>query len=211
MRKKLTIAAILVIVLALLAAGTWAFFTTEGETTNVITTGNIKLAISEKQLVEGGEIDYTTETITGVMPSREVSKIVRIENTGDNDLWARARVNIKVVAADGETELGNEPVIAVPGSGWDLTGDWYYYINPVDSGDATMPLIESVKFSEKMGNEYQGCTVTVTVEAQGVQVANNPADNYIGAAGAAGWPDGGFVEPTTAPTATPDPTPDPQV
>ena len=43
MKKKWTIAAVLVLAVALLAVGTWAYFSAVGRADNVITMGSVKL------------------------------------------------------------------------------------------------------------------------------------------------------------------------
>lgn len=48
MKKKWTIAAVLVLVVALLAVGTWAVFSAVGQADNVITMGSVKLALHDE-------------------------------------------------------------------------------------------------------------------------------------------------------------------
>ena len=51
---------------------------------------------------------------------------------------------------------------------------WWYYNEPLDNGEITDPIFEQVSFSaEKLGNKYEGATLTITVTASAVQVANN--------------------------------------
>ncbi|MFW5617801.1 MAG: SipW-dependent-type signal peptide-containing protein, partial [Prevotella pectinovora] len=47
MKRKLLILSALAICIAMLAAGTLAYFTSEGKAHNVITTGGVKIAVQE--------------------------------------------------------------------------------------------------------------------------------------------------------------------
>jgi len=58
---------------------------------------------------------------------------------------------------------------------WSVNVDgWCYYLTPVGIGDITSAFTESVTLDSSVGNDYQGCTITITVTAQAVQSANNP-------------------------------------
>lgn len=197
MKKKLLILALIIILITLVGFGTLAYFTTEGRATNVITTGTVELTLTEMQLVsvegENGQAElkeqaYPDETITGIMPGTKVSKIPYIENTGTADFYARARAVKTVVAADGETELPNDVVsLNIDSEKW-IAGDdgWYYYNELLKPGDKPA-FFSEVAFAGSMGNEYQNCTVTIAVDAQGVQTKNNPIPEG-GVTEIPGWP-----------------------
>lgn len=76
-------------------------------------------------------------------------------------------------------EVGQEklPMVTCPmGEDWVLGDDGcYYYKEALAPGKSTTPLMEEVRFAPEMGNPYQGCTAYVTIHAQAVQAANNPA------------------------------------
>ena len=69
MKRKLLILSVLAICLAILAAGTFAYFTSEDTAHNVITTGGVKIAVQE-----WADEEKTTpfEDLTGVMPNTTV-------------------------------------------------------------------------------------------------------------------------------------------
>ena len=48
MKKKWTIATVLLLAVALLAVGTWAYFSAVGTADNVITMGSVKLALHDE-------------------------------------------------------------------------------------------------------------------------------------------------------------------
>ena len=95
MKRKLLILSVLAICLATLAAGTIAYFNSEGKAHNVITTGGVEIAVQEW----ADEAKTTPfEDLTGVMPNTTVTKIAEIKNTGASDAWVRVKVekNIKL-------------------------------------------------------------------------------------------------------------------
>ena len=95
MKRKLLILSVLAICLAMLAAGTIAFFTAEGKSHNVITTGGVEIAVQEW----ADEAKTTPfEDLSGVVPNTTVTKIAEIKNTGASDAWVRVKVekNIKL-------------------------------------------------------------------------------------------------------------------
>ena len=73
-------------------------------------------------------------------------------------------------------------------SGWTEQDGWLYYTP--EGSDAVAPgaevvLFDGVKLAEEAGNQYQNSTVTITVQAQAVQVKNNPGETALTAQG---WP-----------------------
>lgn len=194
MKRKILFLSVLAICIAIAAAGTLAYFTAEGRAHNVITTGSINITVVEQQKLgdDGTLVAYPTDPITNVMPGMEISKIVRISNTGDNEAWIRVSVE-KLIKLNGDNPAANgitadaDMVEFTPGEKWVQKDGYYYYTDPVGAGESTEPLFESVKFAERMGNEYQGCTVNIKIYAQAVQTANNAPEG--GVTEVAGWPD----------------------
>lgn len=176
--------------LAILAAGSLAYFTAEGRARNVITTGSIKISVVEQQLVDDKLIDYPNEKITNVMPGAEISKIVTIKNTGSSEAWIRVKVDKSIARADkGESDVSLVR-LDFDTENWVGKDGYYYYKKPVPAGESTTALFGTVTFDPQMGNEYQNCEVSIDVIAQAVQTANNtPADGDV--TKAAGWPEKG--------------------
>lgn len=185
MKKKLVLGGALVLLVALMAWGTWAYFTTEAHVTNVITTGTIQISLDEKTT---GGAEFPVNGVHGVMPGTSVDKLVTVQNDGTGDSWIRVGVASTITGADGKTlplRLADQSDalqfdIQV---GWIYGGDgYYYYTNPLRGTDdthsgatekTTGPLFTKVTFNPKMPNKYQGCTVNIAVSAQAVQVKNN--------------------------------------
>ena len=147
MKRKLLILSVLVICIATLAAGTLAYFTSEGTAHNVITTGGVEIAVQE-WADEGRQTPF--EDLTGIMPGMTVTKIAEIRNTGASEAWVRVKVE-KNIRLQGDSTKALKP------------------------GEVTAPIFTAVTFGTAMGNEYQNATATVDVFAQAVQTANNGA------------------------------------
>ena len=169
MKRKLLLLSVLAICVATLAAGTLAYFSADGTARNVITTGNVSIAVEE-----WADADKTQpfEDLTGIMP-------------GEADAWIRVRLtgNIRLTG-DGTPD----PSLVKPDlntTDWTLGLDGYLYCNKaIRPGETTAPLFTCVTFDAGMGNEYQNATATVHVAAEAVQTANNG----VTALEALGWP-----------------------
>ena len=189
MKKKVLYIAIVVICLALITGGTYAYFTTSDTARNVITSGGIEVKVVEQQLVNGTLQPYPSQPIP-VMPATTVSKIVSVQST-EQAAWVRMNYTLTVYDADGKKmeipadELAKVIVIASDTANWTLKDGWWYYNTAVKGGETTKPLFEEVEFSgPHMDNKYQLCTVVIDVTAQAVQKANNGATVWE----ALGWP-----------------------
>ena len=87
MKKKWTIATVLLLAVALLAVGTWAYFSAVGTADNVITMGSVKLALHDE---DGNGNPFTT---VRVMPGSVVNKVVYVENVGTGAFYTRVRAH----------------------------------------------------------------------------------------------------------------------
>ena len=194
MKKKWTIATVLLLAVALLAVGTWAYFSAVGRADNVITMGSVKLALHDE---DGAGQPFTT---VSAMPGSVVDKVVYVENVGSGAFYTRVKITPEVVAENGEIipldaserlltlELNDKDWIAGEGG-------YYYYHGSVDPETATSNLFKQVKFSKDMGNEYQNTTVHIYVTAEAVQTANLDKYGPIDV-----WKHVGTVEASTSST-----------
>lgn len=188
MKKKLIAAALLVIGLAILSAGTIAYFTSSTTAHNVITSGGVNITL-EEWADEVGKTPYPTDSVPA-MPGQTVTKIVTVKNT-DADAFVRAKFSIKVYSGDkdvtGELDNLDQAIVIKCDGDWEPgEGGWYYYNALLENGARTAPLFSQVEFDgPNMTNAYQNCTIKVDVVAQAVQAANNGPS----ALSAAGWPE----------------------
>lgn len=185
MNKKLVTLFISLLLISVVVTGTLAYFTRVSEPVhNVITTGDVDIALIEKALNDKGE-EVPFENVEGVMPGQSVSKRVRVENTGSGDAWVRIYVKPAITLKD--KTPGDPSVLSIDfdTANWTQQGDYWYYNHVLKAGATTPNLFENVTFTgEDMGNVYQGSTVTVTVRAEAVQSANNTNSALT----AGGWP-----------------------
>ncbi len=184
MKRKLVLTSAVVLILALLAAGTFAYFTKDARATNVITTGTIDITLNDE--IRGGEKTGTGWKLEGVMPGQAVEKKVSITNNGSAEAWLRVKLAVRVTVDGEEMPLtfgdGQSVLQFETGDGWLAQDGYYYYRNATKSGDTTGELFHGLQLNPLLPNAYQGCTVTVDVLAQAVQVKNNNV--YLTADGA---------------------------
>lgn len=188
MKKKIFVLAAVVVCIAIAATGTLAYFTTSDTARNVITSGTIDIDVVERMVIidENGketETEFPAEGIQGVMPGTAVSKVVQVENTGTGKAWIRVSVEAAIVSASGEA-LPTDVMTFEVLEGWTEKDGYYYYNEPVATGEVTGELFTEVNFAPSMGNEYQNCTANIVINAEAVQVANN-AETVLEAQG---WP-----------------------
>ena len=178
MKRKLLLIAVVIICCATLGFGSVAYFTASATAVNVITSGSIRIAIVEQQQNEDGTMAPYPEEAIPVMPGAEVSKIVTIRNEAEQEAWVRAKVTIAVLDADGEPmEVPEGMIVLGGGAAWKEKDGFFYYTKPLAGAAETESLFETVTFdAEAMDNAYQGCTVTVSVAAQALQVKNIPLE-----------------------------------
>lgn len=172
MKRKILCLSVIAIMLAILAAGTIAYFTAEGRARNVITTGSVEI-----ELKEWADENKTEpfKDLEGVMPNTTVTKIAEIKNIGKSDAWIRVKIQKSIelkYEGNPDTDLVE---LNLNDTDWITDGEYYYYKNALKPGETTTPIFTSVTFKAAMGNEYQDAKATVDVYAQAVQTANNPA------------------------------------
>lgn len=187
MKKKIFICALLVICLSVLAYGSAAYFTAEGTATNVITAGNLHIALKETAIPAAGGDPVPFADPVGVMPGQSVSKIVQIENTGESAAYVRVAVETAIQLADGkqgEVDLGLV-TMDIDTEKWVARDGFYYYADALKPGETSAPLFTAVTFAPEMDNLYQESTATVRILAYATQAAHN-GDSALDAAG---WPE----------------------
>lgn len=205
MKKKWTIATVLVLVVALLAVGTWAYFSAVGRADNVITMGSVKLALHDE---DGAGQPFTT---VSAMPGSVVNKVVYVENVGTGAFYTRVKITPEIINAANES-VPLDPserllVLDLNDTDWIAGADgYYYYKGALDPKAATANLFSRVTFSTKMGNEYQNATVHIYVTAEAVQTAN--LEKYAANDVRDVWKHVGTVEASTSSTQI-DPIPTP--
>ena len=181
-KLKIASIALVAIVMTFFAQGSFAFYSTVGKTTNVVTSGEIQFVIHETT-DQGTE--FPKEGVY-IMPGDVVSKEVSIENTCTHPFYLR----VKVVYGVDAQELSAEDCfkLNIDTNCWEYHEGWYYYKNILTPGEKTPHVFSHVEIvGNKVDNSYIGKTLSLTVSAQAVQSENNPiTDGQIYTA--SGWP-----------------------
>ena len=181
-KRRLLVAAPIVICLSILSYGTLAYFTAEDTAENVITAGSVDIELLE--MTDDGE-PFPTDGITGVMPGDSVSKIVTVKNTGNNPAYVRIALDMSVLTPESE-ELATDVIsLDINTEAWTEKGGYYYCNEILEAGAESAPLFTSVTFArEEMDNSYMDAVVHIDADAQAVQSQNNGANVWE----AIGWP-----------------------
>ncbi|NMD43670.1 MAG: hypothetical protein GYA86_10260 [Firmicutes bacterium] len=169
MKKKLLIGLSVVALVALLAVGTWAWFTATAEpVTNTFKAGTVEIVLHD-EFAEGG--------ITNWNPGDCTDKVVYVENTGSKKAYVRVKLTAGWYDEVGEEllNLSTNNVTYDIGEDWWLGEDgWYYYKGVLEAENTTSKLIETVCLGGAVtGNEYQGKTFKLEVKAEAVQASND--------------------------------------
>ena len=194
MKKKVLTMAAIAICASVAATGTLAYYTASDTAHNVITSGGVTIEVVETMKdAEGNITEFPTTPVAGVMPGASVSKIVSVQNTGENDAWVRVHVDTVIHKAPRVSAFNDLLPLEVDGvemitydfntTDWEQIGDYFFYWKPVppveldDQGNViagvTETLFENVSFAKEMGNDYQNCRIEINVEAEAIQVDNN--------------------------------------
>lgn len=182
LKQRLSTLALCAIVLTLIAQDTLAYYSVIGKATNVVTSGDIQLAIHE--MTDQGT-EFPAEGVY-IVPGDIVSKQVSIENVCDHPFYLR----VKVIYGIDSQELSAEDCfkLNINTDNWLFHEGWYYYKDILTPGQTTPNVFSHVEIvGSKVDNSYIGKTLTLTVRAQAVQSENNPVDD-MQTHTASGWP-----------------------
>ena len=182
MKKKFILLTVLAGVMLATAGGSIAYFTVAGTAANVITAGNVKMALHDE--ITQGEA-FSQQSLNAMMPGTTADKKVYVENTGDNAFYTRIRLDCSAQSPDGTTLGVNNIAFDFDTVNWQLgTDGWYYYQFAVEKNAKTKPLFTKVSLLPETGNDYMDADVRIKISAQAVQQANNGATVWQ----AVGWP-----------------------
>lgn len=167
MKKRNIIIFLTITLLALLViGGTMAWFTsTPDALENNFTAGTVEIEVDE----------HGFKDVEDVNPGDTYTKQVSVKSSGSKQTYVRVKLtpqwnpsNLSVHLVTLNTNDGAD-------DDWVFHDGWYYYKWILRPGALeTTLLLESVTFdSEEMGNEYQGATFTLKVEAEAVQASHD--------------------------------------
>lgn len=124
MKKKILSIALVVAMIAIIAAGSFAYFTDKDAETNTFTVGGVKIDLIEQQVNKDGTALEPFEQNQVLMPivgsaqgekddfgqpvaENYIDKMVTVKNTGKSDAWVRAYFAIPADLDDGFEESFN--------------------------------------------------------------------------------------------------------
>jgi hypothetical protein len=199
MKKKIiAMAALIVICLSILASGTLAYRVTALPDTSILATGNVEVAFSETVDENGKESADVLINSYDLMPGKSVNGVLQVYNIGPNAAWIRAYIDAYVVVNGEKKSLDatDNSIVTINYNTKDWAykdGYWYYKTalegNPADAhAYKTTHLVNSLTMNADVGNEYQGCTIVIEVEAQGVQRRHNGDGDGQTWEDVVGWP-----------------------
>lgn len=130
MKRKITLIAAAVICVSMIVQGTNAFFTDREKAHNVITTGDLDIKLVEKALPEDGGEFVPFENVIGVMPGKNVSKIVTVLNQGSQPAYVRVRLDKALKFAEGSSGAADWSLITcdMNTKDWTEKEGYFYYI-----------------------------------------------------------------------------------
>lgn len=157
--------------------GSLAWFTdTDSVTNSFATQGN---GTNESNGIKIEET-FDSELANKVLPGTNVNKDAKVKNTATYDQIIRVKFDKVWKNADGKnlntdfielkyqnTTTSNESNKWIEG-----TDGYFYYNGVVPAGEATAYLLDSVKLSDKVDNNYKNVGYDVIVHAEGIQAAN---------------------------------------
>lgn len=181
-RKVLLVILVLSVILAaVLAQSTLAYYSSVGKVTNVVTSGELVLKIREKT---ADDDDFPSDGVH-VIPGDTVSKQVSVENACDHPFYLR----MKLINSIDNASLSAADCLAmdINTQDWEVREDGYiYYRHILQPREISSPVFTQVQIlGEHVDQTYLGSTLSLTVAAYAVQSENNPADYPWEAAG---WP-----------------------
>jgi predicted ribosomally synthesized peptide with SipW-like signal peptide len=178
-KNKLLAVSAAVILLALVAGGTLAWFQYEDTAVNLVTTGSVEVSADFTMLSGGTEVRLEPDPDHPLMPGSERSGIVRVRNAGASPAYVRARVVKEWIRDGAPTGLSSDNIVLDFNSeDWTTIGDWFYYLQPLSRGSSSEPLFSEIMFANNgvpgvNDNVYQNTVIRLTVVAEAVQAANN--------------------------------------
>ncbi len=191
MKKKIISIALVVAMIAIIAAGSFAYFTDNEVKNNEFTVGNVDITLTEPNWDKTGFKDADT-----VYAGEALAKDPTVENTGKNPCFVR----VKVTGLDqfGENnmityESGNNYDPNNINSGWEYYNGYFYWTKPLvvagteneswNDGlvSKTNPLFDRVRMPVGLtGDETDVQPIVVTAEAVQAQGAMPSWSNAVG-------------------------------
>lgn len=168
MKKKIISIALVVAMIAIIAAGSFAYFTDTDSAENVFTVGNVKIKLTEPNWETQGKIDAET-----VYAGEPLAKDPTVTNDGANPCFVRVKVEgldcLKTAGASDIT-LRYNYVDGYNTADWTYKDGYYYYNHVLENkGDATTPVFTQIVIPTDLKGDVDATEYDVVVTAEAVQ------------------------------------------
>ena len=174
MKRTVLIGLLVLTLIALLTAGTWAWFTARDEATNTFTAGTVEVEIVE---------NYTP--VIDWAPGAETAKEVSVKSSGSKATYVRVSLT-PLWGSEVGGQFVAEPSLPVDNVQLDWNDDdwvyvelaagqgggWYYYKSILAGGGETSLLLNSVTLADETDDRYQGKVLQIVVNAEAVQASH---------------------------------------
>lgn len=167
MKKKLTAAALVVALLAVMViGGSLAYFTDTDDATNTFTVGNVDIKLTEPNWEGSGSKDAPA-----VYPGEALAKDPTVTNVGANPCFVRVKVTgLDCLAPAGEITYRTDYVADKLGDNWVKGSDGYFYYDKVlEVGATTDALFDQIVIPTDLENGDPDKEFNVVVSAEAVQ------------------------------------------
>lgn len=166
-RILLAAAGFCVIALTPVHAATYQFST---EVDSSITTGDVSISLNEYEAEnDGSMLPYADGKV--ILPNQRISKIIAITNEA-KPAWIRAKVQFMSYSG---IEGLEDSLLGGISDTWVYQGGYYYYTEPVGSGE-TVNFFKEVAIPSTWDESYANKGFEIDITAQAVQKANFTPD-----------------------------------
>lgn len=195
MKKKIIVLLSVLAAFAIIAAGTYAYFTANDSATNTFTMGNVKI-----DLTETAWDNQNNTAMNNVVPGREISKNPNVKNIGNNDAYIRVNVTVSDAAAwmavvpagtdlttifkgfnDSNWTLAKAPVLNNTDNKLTYTYNFNTVVAPRgDTGELFTSVIIPTSMTTTQASAF-GTDFTITITADAIQAEgfSNVTDAFI--------------------------------
>lgn len=168
MKKKIISIALVVAMIAIIAAGSFAYFTDNEVKNNEFTVGKVDITLTEPKWDESGSID--ADTVYAGEPLAKDPTVTVADNS--NPCFVRVKVeNLDQFGSKGDITYRTDYVTGKLGENWVEGEDGYFYYTKVlEAGQTTDALFDQVVMPTGLtgGENAQDIVVTAqAVQAQG--------------------------------------------
>ena len=170
-KDKLILKITIFIILFCSLSITYAYYVAVEDTNSIITFGNVKLKLIEKELKNGTYIDIDDNDSIDITNITKLDRMVKVKNVGSNPFYLRLKIDFN------STSNTNDAVIILPNENWKYENGYYYYENIVYPNEETNELMNEIAFNkQKILENYNGNKFYLKITAQAVQSEHNMND-----------------------------------